>query len=269
MTAPGAPAGGSSPAARAAAIVASLAPLGSEEDRAGMARFGIRADEAFGVSVAVLRSVARDLRPDHDLALALWETGQHEARLLACFVDHPRSVTEDQMESWVAGFDSWDVCDQATALFSRSPLAWAKVEPWARRDGEFVRRAAFTLVAGLAVHDRTADDAAFVALLPLAEEAASDERTYVKKGVSWALRAVGKRNLALNAAAIACAERIRAAADGRAGGPRGGDAASRAARWVAGDVLRELTSERIRAQIEARAARRSARGRVRGAGRPG
>jgi 3-methyladenine DNA glycosylase AlkD len=235
---------------RVAALLAELHGLGSERSRAGMARYGINVVGAFGVSVQELRRIARRLGTDHALAAALWATGNHEARLLACFVDDPAAVTTAQMERWAAGFDSWDICDQATtSLFDRTAHGWAKAVEWAGRDEEWVKRAGFALMAGLASHDAKAGDRAFQRLLPIIERGAFDERNFVRKAVNWALRNVGKRNRALNAAAVACAERIRAAADGRAGGPRGGDAEVRAARWVATDALRELTAEKVRARL--------------------
>jgi 3-methyladenine DNA glycosylase AlkD len=235
---------------RVADILAELRSLGSARDRAGMARYGIRVENAFGASVQKLRKVARRLGTDHDLALALWATGNHEARLLACFIDDPARVTEEQAEAWARDFDSWDLCDQATtSLFDRTGHAWLKAVEWSGRDEEWVKRAGFALIAGLAVHDRAAGDRAFQRLLPHIERAASDGRNFVKKAVSWALRNIGKRNRTLNAAAIACAERIRAAAHGRAGGDRGGDPGARSARWVAADALRELSSTRVRARL--------------------
>jgi 3-methyladenine DNA glycosylase AlkD len=236
---------------RVAAILDDLRSLGSERDRAGMARYGINVENAFGVSVYELRMVAKRLGTDHELALALWATGNHEARLLACFVDDPVAVTEEQTEDWVRAFDSWDICDQATtSLFDLTRYAWSKAVEWAERDEEWVRRAGFALMAGLAVHDKTATNRAFLKLLPSIERAAADERNFVRKAVNWALRNIGKRNRALNAAAIACADKIRAAANKRAGGDRGGDAEARSARWVATDALRELGSDRVRARLK-------------------
>jgi len=235
---------------RVASILSELRGMGGERDRAGMARYGINVADAFGVSVYELRKVAKRLGTDHELALALWATGNHEARLLACFVDDPAAVTAEQMEAWAADFDSWDVCDQATtSLFDLTIHAWSKAREWARRDQEWVKRGGFALMAGLAVHDKRADDRAFLRLLPLIERGAPDDRNFVRKAVNWALRNVGKRNRALNAAAVACAERIRAGADRRAGGERGGDAGARAARWVAADAIRELTSDKVRARL--------------------
>jgi 3-methyladenine DNA glycosylase AlkD len=244
-------------------ILAELRAMGSERDRAGMARYGINVENAFGVSVRELRGVARRLGTDHELALALWATGNHEARLLACFVEDPGAVTEEQMEAWAGDFDSWDVCDQATtSLFDRTRHAWSKAARWATRDEAWVRRAGFALMAGLAVHDEGASDRAFLGLLPLVERGASDGRNFVRKAVSWALRNIGKRNRTLNAAAISCARRIRIAANERAGGERGGDPGARSARWVATDALRELESDGVRARLRGSASSRprSARG---------
>jgi len=233
------------------AILAELRSLGSERNRAGMARYGINVTNAFGVSVYELRRLAKRLGTDHDLALALWASGKHEARILACFVDDPARVTETQMEAWTADFDSWDVCDQATtSLFDQTAHGWTKATEWAKRDEEWVKRAGFALMAGLASHDKGATDRAFLRLLPSIERGAFDERNFVKKAVSWALRNIGKRNQALNAAAIARAEKIRESTD--AHGTRRGTPKARAARWVANDALRELTSAKVQARLRVR-----------------
>jgi 3-methyladenine DNA glycosylase AlkD len=232
-------------AARLEAIMAGLAARESEANREGMARYGINTEDAFGVSVYELRRIAAGHRGDHDLALALWGTGNHEARLLASMVDDPAAVTEEQMEAWAAGFDSWDVCDQVTSnLFDKTPFAYAKVEEWSARDEEWVKRAAFATAAALAVQDKAAADERFLPILALCAREAGDGRNFVKKAVNWALRNIGKRNAALHAAAVATAEAILASADERAAADRR-DPAARSARWVARDALRELRSEKV------------------------
>lgn len=201
---------------------------GSRRNRAGMARFGIVTTKAFGVPMAKMEPLARRLRPDHDLALALWESGWHDARMLATMIDDPSRVTSAQMERWCRDFDTWAVCDTACfKLFDRSALAWRKIAPWSRRRGEYQKRAAFALIASLALHDKAAEDAAFLRVLPLVEEAASDERNFVKKGVNWALRAIGHRNAHLHRAATAAATRLA-------------DSPDSTARWVGNDALRDL-----------------------------
>ena len=166
---------------RVAAVLAEIAALGSEADRAGMARYGIKVDDAYGVSVTVLRRLAKDLGHDHELALELWRTGNHEARLLAAFVDEPDKVDERQMEGWAADFDSWDVCDEVTTdLFDRTPFAWKQAVAWAGRPEEFVKRAGFALMAGLAVHDKTAGDEAFAGA-PRARRARSLRRAQLRQ----------------------------------------------------------------------------------------
>lgn len=236
---------------RVPTLLAELRSLGSEKDRAGMALYGIDVENAFGVSIYELRKVAKRLGTDHGLALALWATGNHEARLLACFIEDPTEVTERQIEAWARDFDSWDICDQATtSLFDLTKHAWSKAPEWAKRDEQWVKRGGFALMAGLAVHDKTASDRAFLKLLPLIERGAWDDRNFVKKAVNWALRNIGKRNLALNAAALTCAENIRSAANAAAGAERGGEPGARAARWVATDAIRELNSEKVRARLE-------------------
>jgi len=195
---------------------------------AGMARYGINSKGTLGVPIPVLRKLAKEAGRSHEVAAELWASGIHEARILATLIDDPARATGRQMERWVGDLDSWDVCDQACQnLFRYTACAFAKAEKWARARREFVRRAGFSLMAGLAVKARTASDAQFEAFLPLIAEAAVDERNMVKKAVNWALRAIGKRNSALRAKAIATAEEI-------------GNLDSRAARWVASDALREL-----------------------------
>ena len=213
----------------AADVLAELRGLGSEANRAGMARYGIVSPQAFGTSVAALRDLAKRLGRDHRLALALWETGWYEARMLTAFVDEPARVTPRQMDRWARDFDNWAICDGICFhLFDKTPHAWDKVEAWAPRREEFVRRAAFALLAALALHERTAPDERFLGALPLIERAAADERNFVKKGVSWALRAVGRRNPALKTAAVELSRRLAASGDPTQ-------------RWIGKDALRDLT----------------------------
>jgi 3-methyladenine DNA glycosylase AlkD len=232
------------PAAAAAGLVRELEAMGSEAAREAMGRYGISVDHAFGVSVTRVRALAKPHRRDHRLAAELWSTGIHEARLLAVFVDDPAQVTPEQMDSWAADFDSWGITDQATtSLFDQTPHAWDKAREWSSADAEFIKRGAFALVAGLAVHDKNAPDEVFIAFMPIIERESGDGRNFVKKAVNWALRNVGKRDAALNGEALACARRILAGAGTRR------DIAARAARWVANDALRELQSARIRARL--------------------
>lgn len=217
-----------SPVDTADAILAEVRSLGSEKNRAGMARYGINATRAFGVSVAVLRPIARRHRRDHTLAAALWATGFHEARLLAVFIDDPKAVTPEQMDAWAAAFDSWDLCDQACAnLFVRTPFVEEKIAAWAKDDREFVRRAAFSLLAAWTVHGKRVADERFAAFLPLIERHATDPRNYVRKAVNWALRQIGKHSLALHGPALALADKLAASGD-------------RTARWIGKDAAKEL-----------------------------
>ncbi|WP_114968736.1 DNA alkylation repair protein [Rhodoferax ferrireducens] len=203
----------------------------------GMARFGIDIDHRLGLSMPAMRRAARTLGHDHALAIALWDTGIPDARIVAGMVADPAKLTSRQMDAWAKSFTSWDVCDQVCgSAFLASPLAWGKVTVWAAQKGEFVRRAAFALLATLAVHDKAATDERFVAALPLIEGTAADERNFVKKAVNWALRNIGKRNLVLNAAAIAAARRIQ-------------QQDTRSARWIAADALRELTSDAVQKRL--------------------
>lgn len=231
-----------------AQLLDSLRALASEHDREGMARYGINVTAALGVSVYAVRALAKPHRRDHALAGCLWSSGVHEARIMAAFVDDPAQVTPRQMDAWAAEFDSWDLTDQATtSLFDMTPHAWDKAREWAGRQEEFVKRGAFAMMAGLAVHDKGAPDASFIDLLGLIEREAGDDRNFVKKAVNWALRNIGKRNVALNAEAVECARRILEGAGGH--DARGGAPSDRAARWVAKDALRELTSEKVTARL--------------------
>ncbi len=219
--------------------------------REGMAGYGIKVDDAFGVSVYELRRMAKPLRRDHDLALALWDTGNHEARILASMIDDPARVTRTQMDAWAAGFDSWDLCDQVTSnLFDKTPFAWDVVRDWSDAQDEWLKRAAFATLAALAVQDKDAPDEAFLETLELVEREAWDGRNFVKKAVNWALRNIGKRNLRLHAAALETAEAILASAEALAAADRRSPAA-RSMRWVARDALRELRSERLLTRLGA------------------
>src|SRR5688572_6384116 len=185
-------------------VIARIRALARPGGREGMARFGINPDRALGVRIPDLRWLAKQVGTDHPLALGLWKTGIHEARILASMIDDPGAVTERQMESWVGDFDSWDLCDQCCGnLFDRTPFAFDKAVEWAGREEEFVKRAGFALMAWAAVHEKGADNRAFLEFLPVIEREAHDDRVLVKKAVNWALRQIGKRNPRLNRAAVA------------------------------------------------------------------
>lgn len=218
-------------------VVERLQARARPDQLAGMASFGMAVEQRLGVSIPELRQIAKEVGKDHQLALELWQTGIAEARIVAAMVDRPEELTEEQMERWVTGFNSWDVCDQVCMnLFEKSPLAWKKIADWSEREEEYVRRAAYALIACLAWHDKRTTNAEFIRLFPVIKQGATDERNYVKKAVSWALRNVGKRNRNLNRAAIDLAEEI-------------GRIDSRAARWIASDVIRELNSEAVQRRL--------------------
>ncbi|MDD5711612.1 MAG: DNA alkylation repair protein [Smithellaceae bacterium] len=221
-------------------IIAELRGMANPEAVTGMARFGINPQNTLGVSMPVLRSLAHRLGRDHALALELWRSDIHEARILACLIDVPDQVTPRQMEEWVATFDSWDVCDQCCGnLFDKTPFAYEKARSWSEREETFVKRAGFVLMAQLAVHDKLAGNEVFAAFLSIIARAVEDERNFVKKAVNWALRQIGKRNPALNRLAVAAATDIRKKDNS-------------AARWIAADALRELRSEKVQALIRRR-----------------
>jgi len=211
---------------------------GTKKNRDGMARYAIVAPKAFGVSVADIRQLAKKLGRDHELAAALWETGWYEARMLTAFVDEPDRVTPTQMDRWARDFDNWAICDTLCFhLFDRTPHAWRKIAQWSTKRDEFVKRAAFALLASIALHDKKEADEPFLRSLELIERGATDDRNFVKKAVSWALRSIGRRNSALNAAAVAVAKRLV-------------ESAESAPRWVGRDALRELTSPAVQRRLK-------------------
>jgi 3-methyladenine DNA glycosylase AlkD len=204
----------------------------------GMKRYGMTVEKRLGVSVPEMRKIAKQLGKDHLLAQGLWQTGIVEAMIVASMVGEPEKVSGQQMEAWVKDINSWDVCDQVWMnLFEKAPLAWRKVFDWSGRKEEFVKRAAFALLACLAWHDKEAPDDAFTRLLPLIKAGADDDRNYVKKAVSWALRNIGKRNANLRAAALQTAEELK-------------EMGSKNARWIANDTIRDLASETAMRRLE-------------------
>lgn len=217
-------------------IIKKLESLENPANIAGMARFGIVTKKAFGVSAPVLKSLAKDVKKQaedrHKLALELWETEIHEARIIAYLIDDPKQVTPEQMESWAADFDNWAICDGACGhLFCRTEFAYQKVFEWSAREEEFIKRAGIVLIAWLAVHDKNADDEQIAQFLPILENKSDDDRNFIKKAINWSLRQIGKRNLNLNKLAVETAKKIKARN-------------TRSARWIAADALRELTNEK-------------------------
>jgi 3-methyladenine DNA glycosylase AlkD len=218
-------------------ILQQLELLSNPEAVAGLARFGIHSSNTYGVSIPVLRKMAREIGKDHALAQQLWSSGIHEARILAGMIDVQELVTEEQMESWVIDFDSWGVCDQVCSnLFDKTSFTYQKAIEWSDRKEEFIKRAGFVLMAVLAVHDKKANNDTFLNFLPLIKREAVDDRNFVRKAVNWALRQIGKRNLSLNTAAIETAKEIQGIE-------------SKAAKWIATDALRELTDEKVQKRL--------------------
>ncbi len=219
-------------------IVKELKKRKNPENVAGMARFGINPKGTLGVRIWDLRIMAKKIGKNHELALKLWDSKIHEARLLASMIDEPDLVTEKQMEKWVSDFDSWDICDQVcTNLFDITKFAYRKVDQWTKRDEEFVKRAGFVLIVGLVVHDKNAKDEDFIKYFNVIKKESTDERNYVKKAVSWALRQVGKkRSKMLNELALKTAKEIL-------------KIDSPSAQFIAKDTIRELESEKIQKRL--------------------
>jgi 3-methyladenine DNA glycosylase AlkD len=200
-------------------------------------RFGINTTNALGISIPQLRDLAKNIKKNHSLALELWDSGIHDARLLATMIDIPSQVDESQMEQWTLDFDSWDLCDQCCSnLFDKTNHAYEKALEWSKRTEEFVKRAGFVLMAALAVHDKEMDDTGFEQFFPAIVAQCTDERNFVKKAVNWALRGIGKRNKRLNEKAILLAQQLLEKEDATA-------------KWIARDALRELTSERVQHRL--------------------
>jgi len=228
-------------------ILAELETLGSPADVAVMARFAIPTDNAFGIRAPALKKFAKEVKKQtadrHALALELWKTGIYEARAVAFLIDDPKQVTEKQMDTWAEDFDNWATVDGACGyLFCRTPFAYEKAIEWAGKKPEFIKRAGFSLIAYLAVHDKKAPDEKLADFLPLTEKHADDDRNFVKKAVNWSLRQIGKRSFDLNALAIEAANRIKLQG-------------SRSARWIAADALRELTSEDVQRRLDSKRAK--------------
>jgi 3-methyladenine DNA glycosylase AlkD len=218
-------------------VIDKLKSLADPDYLEGMATFAIHTDRALGVSAPRMRKLAKEIGSNHKLAIELWKSSIHEARVVAALIDDPKLVTESQMNDWVRQFDNWGVCDACCCvLFDKTPFAWDKAIEWAGRKEEFVKRAGFVLMAALAVHNKEAPDKDFLPFFNIIKRHADDERNFVKKAVNWALRQIGKRNLRLNKKAVAFAKEIRRID-------------SSAARWIAADALRELTSRKVHARL--------------------
>jgi 3-methyladenine DNA glycosylase AlkD len=204
----------------------------------GMARFGIKPENNLGISVTTIREFARKIGKDHDLAIKLWDTEIRDARMVAACIDDSKIVTKEQMEKWVKDFNSWDLCDHTCGhLFDKTPYAYEKAKEWTNRSAEFQKRAGFSLIAWLSVHDKKKDDSVFEQFFPLIIKQSTDDRNYVKKAVSWALRNIGKRSLNLNKKAIDVAKIIQ-------------KIGSKTAKWIASDTIRELTSKQIQQRLK-------------------
>jgi 3-methyladenine DNA glycosylase AlkD len=219
-------------------VMQKLKSMANPRNVEGMARYGINPENNLGASVTEIRSYAREVGKDHDLAQKLWKTKIRDARMLAACIDDPDKVTEGQMEDWVKDFNSWDLCDHCCGhLFDKTRYSYKKAVEWADRDEEFVKRAGFALMAWLPVHDKKADDKKFEEFFPIIIRESTDGRNYVKKAVNWALRNIGKRNYSMNKKAVETAKKIL-------------KNESKTAKWIANDAIRELTSEKILKRFE-------------------
>ena len=219
-------------------VLEKLKSLSNPKNVEGMAHFGINSKNTYGISIPNLRKIAKETGKNHELAQQLWESGIHEARILASMIDNPKMVTEEQMEKWIKDFDSWDVCDQVCMnLFDKTNFAYDKVIEWSKRNEEFVKRTGFSLIACMAFHNKDIEDKDFIKLLPIIKRESTDDRNFVRKAVNWALRQIGKRNTNLNKEAIKTAKEIQ-------------KIDSKTAKWIASDALKELTGQSIQKRLE-------------------
>ncbi|MFH1508894.1 MAG: DNA alkylation repair protein [bacterium] len=210
-------------------IISQLKKLGTERNREGMARFGIDSKSALGVSMPIIRKFGKEIGTNPKLAINLWDTKVHEARILSCLINDPKTLTEKEMDKYANDFYSWDLCDQCCMnLFDKTPYAYKKAVEWSKDKKDFVKRAGFALMASLAVHDKKASDSKLAKFFPYIINGSTDERNFVKKAVNWALCQIGKRNMVLNKKAVATAREIL-------------KLNSPAAKWIANDAIRELT----------------------------
>ena len=218
-------------------LVRRLKSLSNPKNVEGMARFGINPKNTLGIAVPELRKLAKEIKKDHKLARQLWDSGIHEARILASMIDDPKLVTGKQMDKWVKGFDSWDVCDQTCMnLFDKTSFAFKKALLWTKSSTEFVKRAGFSMMASLAFHDKKTKDSDFVKFFPAIKRGSTDERNFVKKATNWALRQIGKRNEKLNKEAVKVAGEIQ-------------KIDSKSAKWIAQDAIRELVSPAVQKRL--------------------
>jgi len=219
-------------------IIKELRKHTNRKNREGMGRFGINTDKAFGISIPILRALAKEIGKDHKLAIELWKRGFHEARILCSMIAEADKATPALMNKWVKDFNSWDLCDQCcNNLFVYTPFVKEKIIEWNDSTKEFVKRASFVLIAVSAVHRKDWNDTDFVRFLPLIEKHSVDGRNFVKKAVNWALRGIGKRNLNLNGIAIGFAEKLC-------------ENESKSAKWIAEDALKELTNRKIQVRLK-------------------
>lgn len=218
-------------------IIQELEAQSNPQDVEGMARFGINPQKTYAVRIPELKKIAKKVGKNHQLAAQLWEAGYRETRILACMIEDPKQVTSEQMDVWATEFDYWEICDQCCMkLFRMTPFAYQKVFEWSESEEEFKKRAAFALIAVLAVHDKKAPDEKFEQLFPLIIKESTDNRLYVKKAVNWALRHIGKKNIILNRKAINVASEIQ-------------KIDSKSAKWIASDALREIKSAKVQERL--------------------
>ncbi|KYK20536.1 DNA alkylation repair protein [Thermoplasmatales archaeon SG8-52-4] len=219
-------------------VLNQLQSMGDPKNIQGMGRFGIKTENNYGNSVTTLRNYAKKIGKNHDLALKLWKTGIRDARMVAACIEDPSKTSEEQIDQWVKDIDSWDICDHCCGhFFDKTPFAYKKVREWTKSNELFIKRAGFSLIAWLAVHDKKKSDKEFEELLKIIKKESIDERNYVKKAVNWALRQIGKRNWNMNKEAIAIAKEIK-------------KIDSKSAKWIASDAIRELTSEKVRQRLD-------------------
>jgi len=188
-------------------VLQELEACGTEQNRKVYARHGV-GEHQFGVSFANLRTIGKQHLGDQQLALELWATGNHDARMLATIIADPNAVTDKLLEDWRKDLDSYVITDALTGLAARTPHCRQKAEKWMKAKAEWTGRAGFGLLAHLAMRDETLPDEYFESYLALIEREIHARKNRARDAMNSALIAIGIRNANLERKAVAAAQRI-------------------------------------------------------------
>jgi 3-methyladenine DNA glycosylase AlkD len=214
-------------------ILHELKKMGDPKVKKIKERFVIVPPNSYGIFLKDLNILARRIGKNDELAIKLFDTGVYEARLLTSMLFNPQNLTERLMEKWVKAFDNWEICDTfCMNVFGKSRFAVKKAFAWAEKKPEYQKRAGFVCMVQYAFTNQEAPNNVFEKFFPVIIKHASDERTYVMKGINWALRQIGKRNKNLYKEALEVADEIL-------------KLDSKPARWIAKDAIRQLKKPNV------------------------